>query len=107
MNEQTHHCDASTPDEANLAAARGTATVFALVAACAIGMGLLTPAASAPGPVLGGVLFGASVAVPFWLASGLLLGLAPVFAWSGRHTHEPPSSRAAKAKLTFGSQEAR
>ncbi|MCZ7618942.1 MAG: MFS transporter [Myxococcota bacterium] len=116
-----------------LALARGTATVFALVAAYGIGMGLLAPAVSAlvskrgdahagaalglesgakslgqiAGPVLGGVLFGASVAVPFWLASGLLLGLAPIFAWSGRRTHEPPSGRAAKAKLAFGSQEAR
>jgi DHA1 family multidrug resistance protein-like MFS transporter len=90
-----------------LAVARSTASVFTLVALYAIGMGLLTPAVSAlvsrrggthagaalglesgakslgqiAGPLLGGVLFGASVAVPFWLASGLLLGLAPVFAW--------------------------
>ena len=33
------------------------------------------------GPLLGGVLFGAAVAIPFWLASALLLGLAPFFAW--------------------------
>lgn len=59
------------------------------------------------GPVLGGVLFGASVAVPFWLASGLLLGLAPFFAWSGRRTHEPPGARAAEGKLSFGRQGAR
>ena len=116
-----------------LAAARSTATVFALVALYAIGMGLLTPAVSAlvsrrggahagaalglesgakslgqiAGPLLGGVLFGASVAVPFWLASGLLLGLAPIFAWSGRRTREPPSGRAAKGKLAFGRQEAK
>lgn len=116
-----------------LALARSTATVFTLVALYGIGMALLTPAVSAlvsrrggahagaalglessakslgqiAGPLLGGVLFGASVAVPFWLASGLLLGLAPIFAWSGRRTHEPPSGRAAKAKLAFGSQEAR
>lgn len=90
-----------------LAVARGTAIVFTLVALYAIGMGLLTPAISTlvsrrggtqagaalgldggakslgqiAGPVLGGVLFGASVAVPFWIASGLLLGLAPIFAW--------------------------
>lgn len=99
-----------------LALARNTAIVFALVASYGIGMALLTPAVSAlvsrrggahagaalglessakslgqvAGPVLGGVLFGASVAIPFWLASGLLLGLAPIFAWSGRRTHEPP-----------------
>jgi len=59
------------------------------------------------GPVLGGVLFGASVAVPFWLACGLLLGLAPIFAWSRRRTHEPPGARSAKGKLAFGRQEAR
>jgi len=90
-----------------LAVARGTASVFALVALYAIGMGLLTPAVSAlvsrrggtqagaalglesgakslgqiAGPVLGGVLFGASVTIPFWIASGLLLGLAPIFLW--------------------------
>jgi len=34
------------------------------------------------GPLLGGVLFGSSAAIPFWLAGGLLLGLAPIFAWS-------------------------
>jgi MFS family permease len=103
------------------------ATVFALVALYAIGMGLLTPAVSAlvsrrggahagaalglesgakslgqvAGPVLGVVLFGASVAAPFWLASGLLVGLAPIFAWSGRCTHEPPGGRAAKGRLAF------
>ncbi|MBK7583246.1 MAG: MFS transporter [Myxococcales bacterium] len=116
-----------------LASAHSTATVFALVASYGIGMGLLTPAVSAlvsrrggahagaalglesgakslgqiAGPVLGGVLFGASVAIPFWLASGLLLGLAPVFAWSGRRTLEPPSGRAAKGKLVLLKQEAR
>lgn len=93
-----------------LAVARSTAAVFALVALYAIGMGLVTPAVSTlvskrggahagaalglesgtkslgqiVGPLLGGVLFGSSVAVPFWLASGLLLGLAPVFAWSAQ-----------------------
>jgi DHA1 family multidrug resistance protein-like MFS transporter len=116
-----------------LALARSTAIVFALVASYGIGMALLTPAVSAlvsrrggahagaalglessakslgqiAGPVLGGVLFGASVAVPFWLASGLLLGLAPIFALSGRRTHEPPSGGAARGRLAFGSQEAR
>jgi DHA1 family multidrug resistance protein-like MFS transporter len=116
-----------------LAVARGTASVFTLVTLYAIGMGLLTPAVSAlvsrrsgahagaalglesgakslgqvAGPLLGGVLFGASVAVPFWLASGLLLGLAPIFAWSGSRTHPPPSGRAAKAKLAFGGKEER
>ncbi len=91
-----------------LAVAVGNASVFTLVALYAIGMGLLTPAVSAlvsrrggshagaalglesgakslgqiAGPVLGGVLFGASVTIPFWIASGLLLGLAPIFAWS-------------------------
>jgi len=116
-----------------LAAARSTATVFAMVALYGIGMGLLTPAVSAlvsrrggahagaalglesgakslgqiAGPVLGGVLFGASVAVPFWLAGGLLLGLAPVFAWSGRRTNEPPEGRAARRKLALVKQEAR
>jgi DHA1 family multidrug resistance protein-like MFS transporter len=90
-----------------LAVASSTATVFTLVGLYAIGMGLLTPAVSAlvsrrggahagaalglesgakslgqiAGPLLGGVVFGAAVAVPFWLASGLLLGLAPIFAW--------------------------
>jgi DHA1 family multidrug resistance protein-like MFS transporter len=114
-----------------LALARSTAIVFALVSSYGIGMALL-PAVSAlvsrrggahagaalglessakslgqiAGPV-GGVLFGASVAVPFWLASGLLLGLAPIFAWSGRRTHEPPGGRAAKGKLAFRGQEAR
>lgn len=104
-----------------LAVAPSTASVFALVALYGIGMGLLTPAVSVlvsrrggahagaalglesgakslgqiAGPVLGGVLFGASVPVPFWLASGLLLGLAPIFAWSGRRTHKPPGGRAA------------
>jgi DHA1 family multidrug resistance protein-like MFS transporter len=116
-----------------LAAARSTTTVFALVGSYAIGMGLLTPAVSAlvsrrgdahagaalglesgakslgqiAGPVLGVVLFGASVAVPFWLASGLLLGLAPIFAWSGRRTHEPRRGRGAKGKLELRGQEAR
>ncbi len=116
-----------------LAAARSSASVFALVALYGIGMGLLTPVVSAlvsrrggahagaalgleggakglgliAGPLLGGVLFGASVAVPFWLASGLLLGLAPVFAWSGRRTPEPPSRRAAESTLAPGGQEAR
>lgn len=116
-----------------LAAARGSASVFALVALYGIGMGLLTPAVSAlvsrrggahagaalglesgakslgqiAGPLFGGVLFGSSVAVPFWLASGLLLGLAPIFAWSGRHTHESPSSCAANGKLAFRRREAR
>ena len=59
------------------------------------------------GAALAGVLFGSSVAVPFWLASGFLLGLAPIFAWSGRHTHEPPSGRAAKGKLAFRRREPR
>jgi DHA1 family multidrug resistance protein-like MFS transporter len=98
-----------------LATARSTASVFALVALYAIGMGLLTPAVSAlasrlggthagaalglesgakslgqiAGPLLGGVLFGSSVAVPFWLAGGLLLGLAPIFAWSTRARVRP------------------
>jgi MFS transporter, DHA1 family, multidrug resistance protein len=115
-----------------LALARSTATVFALVASYGIGMALLAPAVSAlvsrrggahagaalglessakslgqiAGPVLGGVLFGASVAVPFWLASGLLLGLAPIFAWSGRRTHEPPGGRAARDEHAFRKQEA-
>lgn len=118
---------------ARLALARSTAIVFALVASYGIRMALLTPAMSAlvsrrggahagaalglessaksvgqvAGPVLGGVLFGASVAVPFWLASGLLLGLAPIFAWSGRRTHEPPRGRAARGKRALGRQEAR
>jgi len=96
-----------------LAVARSTTTVFALVALFGIGMGLLAPAVSAlvsrrggthagaalglesgaknlgliVGPVLGGVVFGASVVVPFWFVSGLLLGLAPIFAWSGRRPH--------------------
>ena len=116
-----------------LAAARSTATVFALVAWYGIGMGLLAPAVSAlvsrrggahagaalglesgakslgqiAGPVLGGVLFGASVAVPFWLASGLLLGLAPIFAWSGRHAHAPSRVRGAKGSLPCRRSEAR
>lgn len=116
-----------------LAAARSTGTVFALVALYGIGMGLLTPAVSAlvsrrggahagaalglesgakslgqiAGPVLGGVLFGASVAVPFWLASGLLLGLAPIFAWSGRHAHAPSRVRGAKGSLPCRRSEAR
>lgn len=116
-----------------LALARSTAIVFALVASYGIGMALLTPAMSAlvsrrggahagaalglessakslgqiAGPVLGGVIFGASVAVPFWLASGLLLGLAPIFAWNSRRTHEPPGGRAAKGKLALRRQEAR
>jgi DHA1 family multidrug resistance protein-like MFS transporter len=98
-----------------LAVAVGKASVFTLVALYAIGMGLLTPAVSAlvsrrggthagaalglesaakslgqiVGPVLGGVLFGASVAIPFWLASGLLLCLAPIFAW--KSTPRPSS----------------
>ena len=89
--------------------------LIAAVALYAIGMGLLTPTVSAlvsrrggahagtalglessakslgliAGAVLGGVLFGASVTIPFWLGSGLLLGLAPIFAWSGRRTGEP------------------
>ena len=116
-----------------LALVRSSAIVFALVASYGIGMALLTPAVSAlvsrlggahagaalgfessakslgqiAGPVLGGVLFGASVAVPFWLAGGLLLGLAPIFAWSGRRTHEAPAARAAKGKLAFRRQEAK
>lgn len=116
-----------------LALARSTAIVFALVASYGIGMALLTPAVSAlvsrrggahagaalglessakslgqiAGPVLGGVLFGASVAVPFWLASGLLLGLAPIFAWSGRRTHEPLGGSEATGKLALRRQEAR
>jgi DHA1 family multidrug resistance protein-like MFS transporter len=115
-----------------LALARSTAIVFALVASYGIGMALLTPAVSAlvsrrggahagaalglessakslgqiAGPVLGGVLFGASVAVPFWLASGLLLGLAPIFAWSGRRTHDPPGGHEAPGKLALRGQEA-
>lgn len=52
-------------------------------------------------------IFGSSVAVPFWLASGLLLGLAPIFAWSGRHTNESPSGCAANGKLAFRRREAR
>lgn len=107
-----------------LAVARSTASVFALVALYGIGMGLLTPAVSAlvsrrggahagaalglesgakslghiVGPLLGGVLFGSSVAVPFWLASGLLVGLAPIFARSvDARTSIPPGGRAAKA----------
>ncbi len=101
---------------APLAAARSSAFVFALVALYGIGMGLLTPVVSAlvsrrggahagaalglegsakglgliAGPVLGGVLFGSSIAVPYWLASGLLLGLAPILAWSGRHPQIAP-----------------
>lgn len=59
------------------------------------------------GPVLGGVLFGASVAVPFWLASGLLLGLAPIFAWSGRARTNLQGGRKAKGKLAFRRQETR
>jgi len=47
------------------------------------------------------------LAVPFWLASGLLLGLAPIFAWSGRRTHERSSGPAQEVKLVFGSQDAR
>lgn len=96
------------PSLALLAGARTTASVFALVALFAIGMALLTPTVTAlvsrrgathagaalgldsgtkslgqiAGAVLGGVLFGSSVAVPFWLAGGLLLGLAPIFVWS-------------------------
>ena len=113
--------------------ARSTAIVFALVASYGIGMPLLTPAVSAlvsrrggahagaalgldssakslgqiAGPVLGGVLFGASVAVPFWLASGLLHGLAPIFAWSGRRMNEPPGGREAKGERAFRRQQAR
>ena len=116
-----------------MAAARGSAIVFALVALYGIGMGLLTPAMSAlvsrrggahagaalglesgakslgqiAGPVLGGVLFGASVTDPFWLAGGLLLGLAPIFAWSGRRTHELPGGRAARNNLALVMKEAR
>lgn len=116
-----------------LAAARSTTAVFALVALYGIGMGLLTPSVSAlvsrrggphagaalglesgakslgqiAGPLLGGVLFGSSVAVPFWIAGGLLLGLAPIFAWSGGRPHDPPSGRAAKGKLMLVKQEAR
>jgi hypothetical protein len=58
-------------------------------------------------PLLVGVLIGSSVVVPFWLASELLLVLAPIFAWRGRHTHETPSSRAAKGNRAFRRQEAR
>jgi DHA1 family multidrug resistance protein-like MFS transporter len=90
-----------------LAVARGPASIFTLVALYGIGMGLLTPVVSAivsrrggahagaalglesgakslgqiAGPLLGGVLFGASVTAPFWIASGLLVGLVPIFAW--------------------------
>ena len=32
------------------------------------------------GPVVGGVLFGSSVTIPFWIAGALLVGLAPIFA---------------------------
>ncbi len=93
-----------------LATARSTASVFALVAVYAVGMGLLTPVVAALisrrggaqtgaalgldsaaksvgqiiGPLAGGALFGASVAVPFWGASVVLLGLAITFAWSTR-----------------------
>jgi MFS transporter, DHA1 family, multidrug resistance protein len=92
-----------------LAVARSTAGVFGMVALYASGMGFLTPTVSVivsrrggthagaalglesgakslgqiAGPLLGGVLFGSSVAVPFWLAGGLLLSLAPIFAWTG------------------------
>jgi len=69
-----------------LALARSTAIVLLLVASYGIG---------------------ASVAVPISLASGLLLGLAPIFAWSGRRTHDPPNGCAAKGKLAFRRQEAR
>lgn len=48
-------------------------------------------------------VLGGSVAVPFWLASGLLFGLAPVFVWIGRCKHEGPRG----CTLAFGSQEAR
>lgn len=115
-----------------LGAVRSSAVVFALVALYGTGMGLLAPALSAlvsrrggahtgaalglesgakglgliAGPLLGGVLFGSFVAVPFWLASGLLLGLAPIFAWSGRGTGEPRGDRAATTKVAFGGQEA-
>ncbi len=106
-----------------MAVARDTASVFTLVALYAIGMGLLTPSVSAlvsrrgdthagaalglesgakslgqiAGPLLGGVFFGASVPIPFWLASGLLLGLAPIFAWSAAIRTVHPASPTAKA----------
>ena len=93
-----------------LAAARSSSSVFALVALFGIGMGLLTPTVSTlvckragadtgaalglesgaknvgeiVGPLLGGVLFGSVVGIPFWLAGGLLLGLAPIYASSSR-----------------------
>jgi hypothetical protein len=47
------------------------------------------------------------VAVPFWLAGGLLLGLAPIFAWSVHTRMSPPRGRAATDKLAFRKQEAR
>ena len=88
-----------------LGSARGTASVYALVALYALGMGLLTPTVSAlvsrrggphagaalglesgaksvgqiAGPILGGVLFGSSVTVPFWATGALLVGLAAIF----------------------------
>lgn len=108
-----------------LASARSTTTVYALVASYGIGMGLLTPAVSAlvsrrggaqagaalglesgakslgliASPLLGGVLFGSSVAMPFGLAGGLLLGLAPIFARSARRSQKPPSGRATKGNV--------
>ena len=114
-----------------LATARGTASVFALVAFYAIGMGFLTPTVSAlvsrrggahagaalglesgvkslgqiAGPLLGGVLFGSSVAIPFWLAGGLLLGLAPIFAFSG-DTTIPPGLPAARDPFSIHNRSA-
>jgi DHA1 family multidrug resistance protein-like MFS transporter len=111
-----------------LAGARSTATIFALVAVYAIGMGFLTPTVSSlvsrrggahagaalglesaakslgqiAGPVLGGVLFGAAVAVPFWLVGGLLLGLAPFFAWRVDTRMTPPGGRAATDTQAVG-----
>ncbi len=115
-----------------LSSARGTTTVFALVALYGIGMGLLAPVVSAlvsrrggahagaalglesgakslgliAGPLLGGVLFGVSLTVPFWTVSVLLLGLAPVLSWTGRRPHDTLSRRVVRPKLAFGSRKA-
>jgi len=60
---------------------------------------------------LGGVLFGSSVAIPFLLASGLLLGLAPFLASSVDTRSKPPRDREAKdqssSHIQSASQEAR
>lgn len=93
-----------------LAGAQSTRGVLILVAMYGIGMGLLAPTVSTlvsrrggvhagaalglesgaksmgqvTGPLLGGAIFGSSVAIPFSLAAAFLLGLAPVVAWSAR-----------------------